>query len=65
MNQKNKWLINLLQVFTDLLKESDLEFILKTQVEVKMLIKKSPEVKGINLYNKPLLIILKEKQVLI
>ena len=61
MNQKNKWLINLLQVFTDLLKESDLEFILKTQVEVKMLIKKFTEVKGINLYNKPLLIILKEK----
>jgi hypothetical protein len=61
MNQINKWLINLLQGLINLLKRKDQESILKTPVEVRMLIKKFTEVKDINLYNKPLLIILKEK----
>jgi hypothetical protein len=61
MNQINKWLINLLQGLINLLKGKDQECTLKTPVEVKTPTKKSTEVKGINLYNKPLLIILKEK----
>jgi hypothetical protein len=60
-NQINKWLINLLQGLINLLKGKDQESTPKTPVEVKTPTKKSTEVKGINLYNKPLLIILKEK----